>query len=257
MAATATRRRAPARAPRRPSRPATGAPRAAQGAAGRHARATPRPAAARANNSAVASVTTANTPDRRERETFTARDAAGRGRRAAELVTQRSGIYSGKRMLTAELLIGVGIVAVRAVADYEPQADGTLKGKVGHPKGQYGPLPTLAGLIVTFFLLSFLAASGGTKARLAVIAGAIIDLTLIMRSADEFTKVADTFGKLGHGRVPAGSWQTTGTAFGEPIQGSDSSSGSSGGGSGGESQGAKAGEPGDPNLLVPKTVLPQ
>jgi hypothetical protein len=185
----------------------------------------------------------------------TVRQLGRKGVSVAETVTQRRG-YSGKHMLTAELLIGVGLVAIRAVADYEPQADGTLKGKIGHPKGQYGPLPTLAGLIVTFFLLSFLAASGGTKARLAVIAGAVIDLTLIMRSADEFTKVADTFGKLGHARRPAGSWQTSGAEAGFPVEGDGSaSSGSSG--SSGESQGAKVGEPGDPNLLVPKNVLPQ
>jgi hypothetical protein len=187
---------------------------------------------------------------------LTVRELAGKGRAGAARVTERQGGYSGKRMLTAELLVGVGIVAIRAVADYEPTADGTLKGKIGHPKGQYGPLPILAGLILTFFVLSFLAASGGTKAKVAVIAGAIIDLTLLMRSADEFTTVADTFGKLGHARKPAGSWQTSGTAFGEPIQGTGSlGSGSSG--SNPDSPGARVGEPGDPNLLVPKTVLPQ
>jgi hypothetical protein len=133
-------------------------------------------------------------------------------------VTQRRG-YSGKRMLTAELLVGFLIVAVRAVADYEVQADGTVKGKIGHPKGQYGPLPILAGLIVSFFLLSFLAAAGGTRAKLAVIAGGIIDLALLMKSGGEFTTVTDTFGKLGHARVPAGSWETSGTAWGEPVSG--------------------------------------
>jgi hypothetical protein len=146
------------------------------------------------------------------------RSAARRGKRGAELVTQRRG-YSGKRMLTAELLVAVLIVAVRAVADYEPQADGTLKGKIGHPKGQYGPLPILAGLIMSFFVLSFLAAAGGTRARLAVIGGGIIDLALLLKSTKEFTTVADTFGKLGHARVPAGSWETSGTAWGEPISG--------------------------------------
>src|SRR5690348_6152618 len=117
----------------------------------------------------------ATTAGRRQVTAGQAARAPGRGARA---VTQRSGRYSGKHMLTAELIIGVIIVAVRAVADYEPQADGTVKGKVGHPKGQYGPLPILAGLVVTFFLLSFLAASGGTKAKLAVIAGGIVDLGL-------------------------------------------------------------------------------
>lgn len=240
------KRRPPARAPRAARPGGSVAQRAPQG---RHAAARPAPAAAIANRQAAQAA--APGP-----QTVTARQAARKGRETAALVTERkSGVYSGKRMLTAELILGIGIVAIRAVADYEPQADGTLKGKIGHPKGQYGPLPILAGLIVSFFLLSFLAASGGTKGKLAVIAGGIIDLTLLMRSADEFSKVAGTFGKLGHAQRPAGSWQTSGTAFGEPVEGGGSSSSSSSGGSG--SEGARVGEPQDPNLLVPKNVLPQ
>lgn len=148
---------------------------------------------------------------------------------AARTVTERRA-YSGKHMLTAELLIGILIVAIRAVADYEPQADGTIRGKVGHPDGQYGPLPILAGLIVTFFFLSFLAASGGLKAKLAVIAGGIIDLALLLKSGDEFTKVSGTWGTFGKAQVPPGDWQTSGTIAGEPVSGtlpSDSGSGGS------------------------------
>jgi hypothetical protein len=249
-----TARRAPTAA-RAARSPRTGRPGPVQPRPARHARATPQPRAARANNAAVASVTTTAPAPPPAAGPVTAREAAGRGLGLAAKVTERGGGYSGKRMLTAELLAGIGIVALRAVADYEPQANGTLKGKIGHPQGQYGPLPILAGLIVTFFVLSFLAASGGTKAKLAVIAGAIIDITLLMKSADEFTKVADTFGKLGHARRPAGSWQTSGTAAGEPIDGG--SSASSGGSGSSDSPGARVGEPQDPNLLVPKNVLPQ
>ena len=153
-----------------------------------------------------------------QRREITPRQAAAAPGNAAVAVTQR-GRYTAKHMLTAELIVGVLIVAVRAVADYEPQADGTIKGKVGHPKGQYGPLPILAGLIVSFFLLSFLAASGGLKGKLAVIAGAIIDLGLLYNSATEFTKVSDTFGHLGKAKVPPGSWQTSGDISGQPISG--------------------------------------
>jgi hypothetical protein len=241
------KRTSTARAPRTrraPRSPATVARRAAQGQpAGRHAAPRAAPAAASANRAAVASAGS--------RDPVTVRDAGRSGLGAARTVTERRS-YSGRHMLTAELIAGIGIVAVRAVADYEPAADGTVKGKVSRPKGQYGPLPILAGLIVTFFVLSFLAASGGTKAKLAVIAGAVIDLALLMKSADEFTKVTDTFGKLGHARRPAGSWQTSGTAWGDPVEGG---SGSSSGGSG--SPGARVGEPGNPDLLVPKTVLPE
>jgi len=141
-----------------------------------------------------------------------------------------AGRYSARGMLTAELLAGAGIVAIRAVADYEPQADGTLKGKIGHPSGQYGPLPILAGLIGTFFLLSFLAARGGTRAKVAVIGGGLIVLVLGMKSVDEMTKVSQTFGSFGKGKVPAGDWQTSGSQSGTPVQGT--TSGSSGPGSG-------------------------
>lgn len=135
--------------------------------------------------------------------------------------------YTARGMLTAELIAGVIITAIRAVADYEPQADGTLKGKIGHPSGQYGPLPVLAGLIVTFFLLSFLAASGGTKAKLAVIFGAAVIIALGMRSSDEIGTVAGTFAKFGKARAPAGNWQTSGSQAGTAFATGDS--GSSGG----------------------------
>lgn len=174
----------------------------------------------------------------------TPREVAAAPGRAAATITQRDTRYSAKHMLTAELIVAVLIVGIRAVADYEPQADGTLKGKIGHPKGQYGPLPILTGLIVVFFLLSFAAASGGLKAKLAVIAGAVIDLGLLFNSHDEFTKVAGTFGKLGKARVPPGNWQTEASgmpAAGTPISGtlggggpgSPPPGGGSGGGSGG------------------------
>ena len=225
MAAQAARRPGGTSAPRAPRAPVSGAPGAAQGPAPRHARPRAAGTAARRNRAAVAA---AAAPKRGgpatvapRRQPVTVRRAARSGLGATRRVTERRG-YSGKRMLTAELLVGFLIVAVRAVGDYEVQADGTIKGKIGHPKGQYGPLPILAGLIVTFFLLSFLAAAGGTRARLAVIAGGVIDLALLMKSGTEFAKVSSTFGKLGHAQRPAGSWETSGTAWGEPISGTSS-----------------------------------
>jgi hypothetical protein len=106
-------------------------------------------------------------------------------------------------VLMAELLAGVVLVGIRAVADYEVRATGTLKGKIAHPKGQLGPLPVLAALIVSFFALSFLAAgSSGTRAKVAVAAGAVIDLALAMHSITEIDKVAKIFG-TGFGKAPA------------------------------------------------------
>jgi hypothetical protein len=122
--------------------------------------------------------------------------------RAARAVTQRSGTYSGKGMLTAELLVGFLIVLIRVVADYEVQENGTVKGKVLHPNGQYGPLPILVGLIGTFFVLSFIAASGGNKAKLAVVFGGTAVLALAVKSTAEIDTVASTIGNIGSIVVP-------------------------------------------------------
>jgi hypothetical protein len=142
----------------------------------------------------------------------------GRGLvRGASKVTTRRRRYTPAGLLTAELLTGAGIVVLRMVADYEPQADGTLRGRVGHPKGQYGPFPILAGLLVIFFLLSFLAQQGGPRAKVAVIAGGLIDLVLAMKSLDEINRTAATFSHFGQAHVPPGDWQTSGTPAGEPV----------------------------------------
>lgn len=151
--------------------------------------------------------------------------------RGAQRVTTRKP-YGARHMLVGELLLGVGIVGIRLVADYEPQSDGTMKGKIGHPKGQYGPFPILTGLLITFFLLSFLAARGGTKAKVAVIGGGLVVLVLGMKSLDEFEKTSSTFSKFGKANVAPGDWATSGEAAGSPISGGDTGdSGDSGGGS--------------------------
>ena len=48
--------------------------------------------------------------------------------------------YSGKGMLTGLLLIGFVIILIRIVADVEVSGDGSVKGNVLHPSGEYGPL---------------------------------------------------------------------------------------------------------------------
>ena len=107
-------------------------------------------------------------------------------------------------VLMAELLVGAALVGIRAVADYEVQATGTLKGKIGHPKGQLGPLPVLAALIVSFFVLSFVAAgSSGIRAKVAVAFGAVIDLALALHSITEIDRVAQIFGTgFGKAKTP-------------------------------------------------------
>ena len=123
--------------------------------------------------------------------------------RAATAVTQRSGAYSGKGMLTGLLLLGLLIVLIRIVADFEVSGDGSAKGNVMHPSGQYGPLPITAGLIGSFFLLSFLAIGGGTRAKIAVILGGCIVLTLGVKSLPEIEKISTTLGAIGSVVVPA------------------------------------------------------
>lgn len=157
-----------------------------------------------------------------------AASGAYRGATAPVRLGGSLGRYSARGMLTAELLAGVGIVAIRAVEDYEPQSDGTLKGTIGHPAGQYGPLPILAGMLVWFFLLAFLAARGGTRAKVAVIAGGLTDLVLAMKSMPHIEKVAATFSGFGTAKLPPGDWQTSGTPAGSPLTGGSTSTGSTG-----------------------------
>jgi hypothetical protein len=83
-------------------------------------------------------------------------------------------------------------VAIRALGDYQLTDEGTQRGTLNAPEnGGYGPFTVLAGLIASFFLLSFLAAGGGRKAKIAVAAGALIDIVLLMKSTDEVGTVAN------------------------------------------------------------------
>jgi hypothetical protein len=121
------------------------------------------------------------------------------GRRAATFATQRG--KGGQHALMAEFLLFAGIVGLRAVADYVPAgqgdaSEGTGKGSITPREGQLGPLPVLAAGFVVFFVLSFLAARGGTWARVAAVSGLIIDTALLMKSLPELAKVSQAFGTV-------------------------------------------------------------
>lgn len=147
--------------------------------------------------------------------------------RFAQTVTMRGGTYSGKGTLAALLLVGFVIVAIRLVADAEVQDDGTtVKANVMHPQGELGPIPILAALIATFFVLSFVAVGGGLRAKLAVIMAGAIILTLGVRSLPEIKTVAGTFGKIGTIVAPAPTG-TLSSIFGD--QGSGGAPGALGG----------------------------
>jgi len=96
----------------------------------------------------------------------------------------------------AEFLLFLAIVGMRAIADYVPQDEGASKGKITPSSGQLGPLPVLAGGFAAFFVLSFLAARGGTWAKVAAAFGLVIDVTLLMRSAGELETVSKSFGNV-------------------------------------------------------------
>ncbi len=98
----------------------------------------------------------------------------------------------------AEFLLFCGIVGLRAVADYVPAdqgqpTEGTSKGTITPRNTQLGPLSILAAGLVVFFVLSFLAARGGTWAKIAAAAGLIIDTTLLLKSLPELGTVSKAF----------------------------------------------------------------
>lgn len=95
------------------------------------------------------------------------------------------------RLLAAELLAGAAIVAIRALGDYQLTDEGTQRGTLNTPaNGGYGPFTILAGLIGSFFALSFLAAGGGKRAKAATAAGALIIIVLMIKSMDEIEIVS-------------------------------------------------------------------
>lgn len=156
-------------------------------------------------------VDTSQVPQQQQdRRTGYARIAARAPSAVATTVTQRSSTYSGKGILTVELLVGFAIVLIRLVGDVDlsgVQQTGSAKGNILHPRGQYGPVAILAGLVGSFFFLSLLAVKGGTPAKLAVILGGIIVTTLGVTSYPEIVKVGSVFGRIGTVTVPKASGQ--------------------------------------------------
>jgi hypothetical protein len=145
-------------------------------------------------------VSRAQVPTRPRRR---ARTPVGQARRiaTAPVTAGTSAGKGGQHALMAEFLLFCGIVGLRAVADFVPgnqgqDTEGTTKGTITPATGQLGPLPVLAAGFVLFFVLSFMAARGGTSARVAAAAGLIVDVVLLMRSAPELTKVSGAFGTV-------------------------------------------------------------
>jgi hypothetical protein len=183
MAATATARRVPGR--HRTPRPRPEGPGAHRG----------EPSRAERQAQAGRDRGQRQQASRRRQNARTAVRAPGR---VAAGVTVRKG---GQHALMAEFLLFCGIAGMRAVADYVPggqgtAAEGTSKGTVTPRSGQPGPVAVLAAGFVIFFILSFLAARGGTWARVAGLAGLIIDVVLLMNSLPELETVSGAFGNV-------------------------------------------------------------
>lgn len=136
--------------------------------------------------------------ERRTRVRQGARTTVRAPRTVATAVTVRRG---GQHALMAEFLAFTGIVALRAIADYVPgeqgqPTEGTSKGAITPRGSQPGPLATLAAGFVIFFILGFMAARGGTSARVAAMAGLIVDVVLLMNSLPELNTVSKSFGNV-------------------------------------------------------------
>ena len=109
--------------------------------------------------------------------------------RAASKITTAGGGTSG--LLAAELLVGFVLVMIRALGDYQLTSEGTARGTLNTPaNGGYGPFTVLAGLIGSFFGLSFLAAGGGKRAKAANAFGALIIVVLLIKSMGEIEIVS-------------------------------------------------------------------
>jgi hypothetical protein len=119
------------------------------------------------------------------------------------VATVQAGVaQGGQHALAAELLLFVAIVGVRAVAQYGP-AD-----KKDLPADQFGPLFILGNGFAVFFVLAFLAARGGTAARVAGVAGLVIDVALAMKSIPHLEAVA-TIAEAPRKYVPAAETAST------------------------------------------------
>lgn len=118
------------------------------------------------------------------------RQAARRSWSGALAVTSRNKPATS-HLLAAELITGAVIVGLRVLGDYQVTDEGTKRGTINEPaNGGFGPFTVLAGLLGAFFILSFLAAGGGMRAKVAVGAGALIDTVLLLKSMDEIKIVS-------------------------------------------------------------------
>lgn len=97
--------------------------------------------------------------------------------------------------LMAEFLLAAGIVGLRSLADYVPADDASQPGAEKPARGAH-PLTMLAALMAVFFVLALAAQSRSWIARGAIIFGALLDLTLLINSADEMQTVSGWFSAM-------------------------------------------------------------
>lgn len=116
----------------------------------------------------------------------------GRGWRMPGFAAGRT---APEHALMAEFLVALVLIALRACADYVPADDESKPGSEQPSTGAH-PLTMLAATLLVYFVLSLGARSGAWLARACVMFGALIDVTLLVNSRDEFETVTGWFDAL-------------------------------------------------------------
>lgn len=146
--------------------------------------------------------------------------------------------------LSTALLAALALVAIRVCADFttttvpltesssgQTTSNTVTRAKILHPSGELGPIPILVGIVLSFFFLSLLGASGGFRAKVAITFGWLIVLGLGMNSLPEIDKLASLIGNVGSIAAPAPSGsESSGASSGNQAASSGGGSGSGGGG---------------------------
>lgn len=101
----------------------------------------------------------------------------------------------GEHALVGLFLVGVAIIAIRAIADYVPEDGGAEPGKEEPATGAH-PLTMLAATLILYFVLSIITRMGRQAARVTIMFAVLIDLVLLMKSESEFQTVAGWFGSM-------------------------------------------------------------
>lgn len=94
----------------------------------------------------------------------------------------------------AEFALALAVIALRAIADYVPNSDVSKPGDESPAKGAH-PLTMLTATLFVYFVLA-LGARSRIMGRACLLFGALMDLTLMLRSRSELQTVAGWFAAM-------------------------------------------------------------